>query len=197
MYDAALYYSSVATERSRILSSLDLEASSYILATVHRAENTDDPASLQTIFKALTEIAQETVVVLPLHPRTANALRDEKIWDWAAQHICFIKPVGYLDMVMLEKNASFIVTDSGGVQKEAFFHRVPCVTIRSETEWIELVEAGWNVVVPPTSVEALIQAIKNPPLEKKDDIRLYGEGNASQRIITALDEFIKNHFSKH
>jgi len=121
MYDAALYYGKKADCRSQILNRLELKPKEYILATIHRAENTDDPQRLRAIFEGFAEVAQEIKVVLPLHPRTRAALVEVGLYDKVARSICLIEPVGYLDMVMLEKNARAIVTDSGGVQKEAFF----------------------------------------------------------------------------
>jgi len=186
MYDAALYYSAKAAKKSRILDSLGLQQGSYILATVHRAENTNDPIRLRAIFEALDEVAQEIPVVLPLHPRTTKALHNQGMLDWVGEHIHILEPVGYLDMVMLEKQARLIVTDSGGVQKEAFFHRVPCVTLRTETEWVELIETGWNVVVPPTSSERIRQYIFASLDRQGKDIPLYGDGRAAQKIVHRL-----------
>jgi UDP-GlcNAc3NAcA epimerase len=121
MYDAALYYGARAELRSHILTQLGLRPKEYILATVHRAENTDTLSRLQTIFEALSQIAREVPVILPLHPRTRSVLQLEDAVAQVARQIHFIQPVGYLDMVMLEKNARLIATDYGGVQKEAFF----------------------------------------------------------------------------
>lgn len=129
-------------------------------------------------------------VVLPLHPRTRQALVRDDLLDEAAKYIKVINPVGYLDMVMLEKNARLIATDSGGVQKEAFFYRVPCVTLRDETEWVELVHMGWNQVVPPTSADVVYGAIsgwgadagRNAPT----DAAPYGEGQAAEKIVSCL-----------
>jgi len=162
-------------------------AGQYILATIHRAENTDDPVRLTAIFGGLCEIARTIPVVLPLHPRTKAAL--ERVASVGSGNLKIIDPVGYLDMACLEKNARLVVTDSGGVQKEAFFHRVPCVTLRDETEWVELIELGWNHLVPPTSANAVragihlaLEAVsrKTPPAE------LYGGGEAAARIVIGL-----------
>jgi len=132
MYDAALFYGAKAEKQSRILQTLGLVPKTYVLVTIHREENTDDPARLETIFNGLDQVALEIPVVCLVHPRTRKALGQYGIWDRVSQHIRFLPPVGYLDMVMLEKHARLIVTDSGGVQKEAFFYRVPCVTLRTE-----------------------------------------------------------------
>src|SRR5687767_11661717 len=149
MYDAALAYARVAEAQSAILRSLGLAAGRYALATIHRAENTDDPRRLQQICRGLAETAAAMPVVFPVHPRTRAALKraDIALADRPGLTLC--DPVGYLDMTMLEKSAALIVTDSGGVQKEAYFHGVPCITVREETEWTELVDLGWNRITPP------------------------------------------------
>lgn len=187
MYDAALYYATKAEQRSRILSALGLAPRGYILATVHRAENTDAPERLRAIVVALERVAQEIPVVLPLHPRTRKALEAHSLWG-NIQHIRLIDPVGYLDMVMLEKHARLIATDSGGVQKEAYFHRVPCVTLRAETEWVELVETGWNVLLPPISAEAVWRGILSRLDRPGQAGALYGDGHAAERILQSLWE---------
>ena len=143
MYHAALFSGDKAKRESNILKDMNLESKAYILTTVHRAENTDNPARLMEIFEGLDEVARDIPVILPLHPRTRKKLGDIK---FSTSNVKLISPLGYLDMVMLEKNARLIVTDSGGIQKEAFFHKVPCVTLRDKTEWVELVEAGVNVL---------------------------------------------------
>lgn len=187
MYDAALYYGKKAERQSQILNKLGLKPKEYILATVHRAENTDDPSRLRVIFDALCEIACEIKVVLPLHPRTRDALIKSGMYDKVASSICLTEPVGYLDMVMLEKNARLIATDSGGVQKEAFFYRVPCVTLREETEWVELVELGWNLVVPPFSAGAIADAVMSRLWSFKGaEENPYGNGHSAVKIVDYL-----------
>lgn len=187
MYDAAIYYAAKAERKSRILEQLNLKPKTYILATIHRAENTDVPGRLQAIFRGIAIIAQEVPVVLPLHPRTRAALTREGILEGVTGDIRVIEPVGYLDMVMLEKNARLIVTDSGGVQKEAFFYRAPCLTLRGETEWVELIELGWNRLVPPLSVEAVVSGIRealNAPAGLAG--QPYGDGRSAYRIVQVL-----------
>jgi UDP-GlcNAc3NAcA epimerase len=181
MYDAALYYGDRAQKKSRIMHTLALTPKAFVLATIHRAENTDNPQRLHSIMTALNRIAAEMPVILPLHPRTRQKLL---LADFPA--VTFIDPLGYLDMVMLEKNARVIVTDSGGVQKEAYFHRVPCVTVRDETEWVELVEAGANMLVKALP-ESIVEAFKrmNGSRIKRD--RFYGDGDAAGKIISVLD----------
>ncbi len=187
MYDTALFYQLKAEQQSQILDRLRLPDKSYILATVHRAENTDDLLRLQTIIDSLKELAQQLKVVFPLHPRTRNVLSHEKLLADLPAQLQVIDPVGYLDMIRLEKSASLIVTDSGGVQKEGFFYGVPCVTLRDETEWVELVDAGWNRLCPPTSVESVISTVKQmlkQPLPA--ETALFGNGKAAEQIIALL-----------
>jgi UDP-GlcNAc3NAcA epimerase len=186
MLDAALYYGDKSEKDSRILNRLGLLPNQYIFATLHRAENTDNTQRLTAIFKALIEVAREIPIVLPLHPRTKKALRQEGLQDKVSTHLQLIEPVGYLDMVALEKNACLIATDSGGVQKEAFFHRVPCVTLREETEWVELIEQGFNRLASPSHSETIVTVIKES-LKKTTlswNSSLYGNGKAA---ITVLD----------
>lgn len=184
MYDAALFYGDLAEQNSTVLNDQGLEGNPYILATVHRAENTDDVNRLNIIFAQLNKMAQTERVVLPLHPRTKKALEGMN-YDFSASHISFIEPVGYLDMVALEKNAKLIVTDSGGVQKEAYFHKVPCLTLRDETEWVETVEAGCNKVISDlTDIVEEYNKIKKQQLNF--DKILYGNGNSAQLIVDFL-----------
>lgn len=187
MYDAALYYGGKAERASRILEKLALDSQDYVLATVHRAENTDDSGRLRAIFHALHRLSRDATVVVPVHPRTRKALARS---GWRATGaLRLIDPVGYLDMAMLEKHARLIATDSGGVQKEAYFYRVPCATLRAETEWVELVAAGWNALVPPTSAERVYRRLRGilrdfqPPRHNQ---RLYGDGRAAEAIVKRL-----------
>ncbi|MEJ5336111.1 MAG: UDP-N-acetylglucosamine 2-epimerase (non-hydrolyzing) [Thermus sp.] len=180
MYDAALYYGEKAEKHSQILKRLGLVPKGYILATVHRAENTDDPNRLRVILEALAEVHREVPVVLPVHPRTRKRVEEFGLSGFLG-YLLTIDPVGYLDMVMLEKNAWRIATDSGGVQKEAFFYKVPCVTLRKETEWVELVELGWNrlwLLEDPGALRGLL--LDNWSRVSTDFP--YGTGNASVKI---------------
>ncbi len=189
MYDAALYYAERAEAHSRILETLGLESGGYVLATVHRAENTDDPTRLAAIFAGLARNAAEAPVVLPLHPRTQAALTREGLLAQAEAKLRLIEPVGYLDMTQLEKNARVIVTDSGGVQKEAYFYRVPCVTLRDETEWVELVEAGWVRLLTPDSAERVaagVRAALGGPTGQEKASNLYGGGRSAAQISALL-----------
>ncbi len=185
MYDAALYYG--ARAKLDVVTRLGLEAKGYALATVHRAENTDPGPRLWALLEGLCTVAAELPVVLPLHPRTRAVLQRERVLEKYHQRLRLLEPVGYLDMVALEKHARVIATDSGGVQKEAFFHGVPCVTLRDETEWMELVELGWNRLVPPLDAAAVAQGI----LQQDGPGRaappgLYGGGKAGAAIAAHL-----------
>ena len=185
MYDAALFYADKAKEKEEILKRLQLEPKGYVLATVHRAENTDDLGRLRAIFEGLERVADSSPVIMPLHPRAKKKLsrlgsRNSKIR--------YLDPVGYLDMISLEKNAAVIATDSGGVQKEAFFYRVPCVTLREETEWTETVASGWNTLAPPDPL-GIYEAIKSaePPASAPP---FYGDGTAARHIVEILQRYI-------
>jgi len=184
MYDSALHFAALSDERSTILRDLALEPKTYVLATCHRAENTDEAANLEQILRGLSLIAEKMKVVLPLHPRTRNMIERSGLTDLAAR-LEIVEPVSYLDMIALEKNAAFIVTDSGGVQKEAFFFSVPCITMRKETEWTETVDIGWNILTGPDA--AKIRAAFDGHFDiAKAGARPYGAGNAASLIRDAL-----------
>ena len=181
MFDAAEYYGAKAERTSRILARLPVTRGDYVLATIHRPQNTDDATVMRHILAGFA--ASPRPVVWPVHPRTRRRLQEFALTMPGS--VLAIDPVGYLDMVMLERHARLIATDSGGVQKEAFFHRVPCVTLRGETEWVELIEGGWNRLAPPESPEALLRAFTEPP-EAGRDIRPYGDGRAGGAIAARL-----------
>lgn len=158
----------------------------YSLVTLHRQENVDNKEKLKSIIKALNHIAEDNCLVFPIHPRTQKQLSKFKIA--VSSKVMIIKPVGYLYMLKLETDASVILTDSGGVQKEAYFSRVPCVTLREETEWVETIEAGWNRLVGSNT-----KSIVNTYIEAKSQdilpyLKLYGDGNAGERIVSILRE---------
>jgi UDP-GlcNAc3NAcA epimerase len=181
MYDALLYNIAIAEERSTVLHRLRLESRAYLLVTVHRAENTDDPARLAAILEAFGALSEP--IVFPAHPRTWSALAEFKLSVPA--NVQLIQPVSYLDMLLLEKHARLILTDSGGVQKEAYFFGVPCVTLRDETEWVETVEAGWNVVAgaDPQQIAAAVRDLHpsgTPP-------KVFGDGRANERVVKIID----------
>lgn len=183
MYDATLFFGKKASEQSQVLGGLGLKSRGYVLATVHRAENTDDPSRLAAIVGGLSDVARDLPVVLPLHPRTRKSAGDLNL-DMGA--ITIIDPVGYLDMAQLEQHAAAIATDSGGVQKEAFFAGVPCVTLRDETEWVELVELGWNRLAPPHSAQAVANAVRSAIGSQGQTAQPYGDGKAGERIAADL-----------
>jgi UDP-N-acetylglucosamine 2-epimerase len=181
MYDAALYYGPLAEQRSTILERMRVMPKEYLLATVHRPRNTDVAGRLRSILAAFDQIGEP--IVFPAHPRTRRAMNDAELKPPA--NVIMLEPVGYLDMVLLERNARLILTDSGGIQKEAYFYAVPCITLREETEWVETVEAGWNVLVGADR-RAILRAVHDlaPP---KDHPELYGDGHASAIIAELLD----------
>lgn len=181
MYDAALYYGDKAEQTSRILSQLDLPSKGYILATLHRQENVDDQARLANILQGFA--ASDKPIVMPLHPRTRKRLQEFGLNLPASVRV--IDPVGYLDMVMLEKHAALIATDSGGVQKEAYFHKVPCITLRDETEWVELVEVGANQLVG-ADASKISAALANICTIGNFGMDIYGLGNAGGKIADLL-----------
>ena len=187
MYDAALLFGQKAEEQSSIVAELGLTPGNFILATVHRAENTDNHERLRAIFGALSTISEECSIVLPLHPRTGDALAKAGIEAAESRGLTLIEPASYLDMVQLQRNARLIVTDSGGVQKEAFFHQVPCVTLRDTTEWVELVTMGWNRLAPPTGAHevatAIAMALEQRPAPAESP---YGGGRSAERIVEIL-----------
>lgn len=183
MYDSVLFNTEIAQQQSRILETLKLEPKQYFLATLHRAENTDDRQRLESIFAALAEAMLP--VILPLHPRTQKAMERGSIA--VAPHIRILDPVPYLDVLLLEKNARAILTDSGGMQKEAYFFRVPCVTLRDETEWVELMQAGANQLVG-ASVAGIVEAMTWAMTWKAGthSTLLYGDGLAAEKIVKIL-----------
>jgi len=186
MQDGAIFYKNLAVKPS-IIQNSKLNIQNYILCTIHRAENTDDETRLRSIFEALNEIAKEKQVILPLHPRTRNILNNLKL---NIQNLTLIDPVGYLEMVWLIDNCDFVMTDSGGLQKEAYFFEKQCITLRDETEWVELVECGANTLVGADK-EKILKVYRS---DSKFNIQnstldLYGGGKASENIIKELLEY--------
>ncbi len=176
MQDAAMFYSQ-KEQKPRI----NLP-NNFILATIHRAENTDNPKRLSAILEALNEIAIKTPVILPLHPRTANIIDKA---DFEISNLTIVKPVGYLEMVYMLNRCDMVMTDSGGLQKEAFFFKKPCVTLRDETEWIELIENNFNKLAGADKTK-IIDIYQNHKFNDNFDIDLYGGGKAAQNIIKVL-----------
>ena len=185
MYDAALFYADSLNTSARCRRVLGDDISNeFVLATVHRAENTDNGERLKRIFGALKQTARTTPVVIPLHPRTKKALQQADMLQEVKEALCVIARGGCLDMISLERQAQLIVTDSGGVQKEAYFQETPCVTLRDETEWTELVEAGCNTIVPPKDEVTMVAEIKKGVESGFDaDRYIYGDGSASETIV--------------
>jgi UDP-N-acetylglucosamine 2-epimerase len=200
MYDSVHYYSEIAEKKSTILESLNLLTASdsltpnsehqtpnYYLVTLHRAENTDDPKRLKSILRAMSKIGKDMPVILPLHPRTKKMMRVYHLLS-ESRGIKLIDPVSYLDMIRLEKHAKAILTDSGGVQKEAYWFRVHCITLRDETEWVETVKSGWNVLVGTDEqrIVTKVRHLRNP----RERTRLnYGDGKASEKIIQTVMKY--------
>ena len=171
MYDIALRVRQRAQERSTITERFGLTGGAFALATVHRAENTDDPGELRRIVDWLRDKATQRTVVFPVHPRTREAARRAGI---ALDGLLTCEPLGYLDITRLLDACAEVYTDSGGLQKEAYFHRKPCVTLRETTEWVETVTHGWN------------RLWNTPDYRPRADIAEYGDGQAAQRVVDAL-----------
>lgn len=218
MYDAALHFGARAEQQSIILSRLGLAPKTYALATLHRPYTTDDPTRLLAVLEAFDHL--DLPIILPLHPRTRQALAaisttaptldfllpDSRHAARNTQHIQLIEPVGYLDMLALERHARLILTDSGGVQKEAYFFAVPCITLRPETEWVETVAAGWNRLVWEVgdgetqrsedagrvgrreghSLSALLREAVQRPWPKGAPPPVFGDGKVSEKIVAHL-----------
>ncbi|MCD4808939.1 MAG: UDP-N-acetylglucosamine 2-epimerase (non-hydrolyzing) [Methanosarcinales archaeon] len=183
MVDALKENIKIAEKKERILDEIDLKSKEYYLATIHRAENTDDFERLENIVDAFCEIGN---LVFPCHPRTEKSLKGFGLWDRLVENTRVIRPVGYLDMLMLEKNARKVLTDSGGVQKEAYIFKVPCITLRDNTEWVETVEDGWNVLVGADEWKIVREANEFKPGNKQRNV--FGSGDASERIAKIVRE---------
>jgi UDP-N-acetylglucosamine 2-epimerase (non-hydrolysing) len=190
-YDALLRSIKVARVKSNILKRLNLRPKEYLLATVHRAENTDNKNHLENIVNAFIE--SKELIVFPIHPRTKIRMNKYGLYKKIrkAENILLTSPVGYLDMIVLEENAKKIVTDSGGVQKEAYFLKVPCITLRRETEWVETVEDKWNILVG-TDKEKIIHAIKEFEPSGKTYGFKFGRGKAIEKIVRIIRVLLAN-----
>ncbi|MDL2221939.1 UDP-N-acetylglucosamine 2-epimerase (non-hydrolyzing) [Parabacteroides sp. OttesenSCG-928-N08] len=186
MYDAALLFGALAERRSTILIDQGLRRHQFYLCTLHRQENTDHPDRLGQIVEALTAIGRvDCPLVLPLHPRTRGRLEQQGLLELLKSHpgVVLTAPLSFLDMVMLEKQARVILTDSGGVQKEAYFHRTPCITLREETEWTETVDAGWNQLAGYQTA-SILRCMETDP--ERTEITEYGTGHCAEAIIQLL-----------
>jgi UDP-GlcNAc3NAcA epimerase len=184
MYDVALHYGKISPHKSRMIHDLKLADNPFILATLHRQENTDNPVRLLKLCEALNILSKEFHMVLPLHPRTRKVLYDSNIvLDFDP-----IDPIGYFDMIELMKSCSFVLTDSGGIQKEAFFFHKHCLVARDETEWTELVDLGYNFIVGADKDKILEGSQMVPRLNKSFNETPYGSGDAALKIAGILKE---------
>jgi len=197
MHDTVLRNVKLAEKKSTVLQAYQLQPDTYYLATVHRAENTDDPQRLRDIMEVFNEVAATRFpIILPMHPRTKNRIQ-QHLPNWQVHpNLHILEPIGYLDMLMLVKNARIALTDSGGLQKEVFFLNRPCITLRDETEWVETVQSEANTIVGanPDRIRDSIANWENILSERKVDftqktMRYFGDGNAAQKILYSLLEF--------
>lgn len=192
MYDAALFYTKNNTDNEKILDQYHLQNKKYILATIHRAENTDHLERLEIILTALSNLAKNYPVILPLHPRTRKIAEQHFSSLLTHSAMTIIEPIGFLPMIHLEKNASLIMTDSGGVQKEAYFYQVPCVTLREETEWVETVALNWNKLIAPISPQTIYEeSLKMIDSQGILDQQPFGDGEAGNKIASYLADYFK------
>lgn len=189
MMDAVFYNMDLAEEKHE-LEDYELTKGEYILGTIHRAENTNDKEKLTAILESFAKL--DKTVYLPLHPRTKKLINEYGISNIVedSDNIKIVEPISYLEMLLLEKNAYAIVTDSGGVQKEAYFSKVPCLTLRDQTEWTETVELGWNKLINPLTDDLSKELLQIKP--GKDIFDVYGDGNAADKIVS----LIKEHYIK-
>lgn len=180
MFDAMLHNGALAATRSRVLERVGVQPGSYLLATLHRPRNTDDAGRLRAIFQAFENI--EDLIIFPAHPRTRRVMGEQA--QQVPPNVRLTEPLGYLDMLQLEQQARAILTDSGGVQKEAYFFGVPCITLREETEWIETVRLGWNRLVGADrdQIVAAVRSIRVPV----ECPPIFGDGHAAENIVALL-----------
>ncbi|GAB6162895.1 UDP-N-acetylglucosamine 2-epimerase (non-hydrolyzing) [Desulfothermus naphthae] len=191
MFDMALEVKNRVNEE-KVLTKYSLKPKEFILITIHRAENTDIKENLENIWNALKDIANSGIkMFFPVHPRTKKALENYGLLNKISENLIITKPVSYFEMIVLENNAKVIITDSGGVQKEGYFFQTPCIILRNETEWVELVKAGWNKIVGNKKKDIVKEAIKAyyGDMNDKKWIDFYGSGNASDRIVEILKSY--------
>jgi UDP-N-acetylglucosamine 2-epimerase len=182
MVDVLLFNKKIA-EKSDILKKLHLQRKQYLVATIHRGSNTDNKRTLENILDGFGDVNE--TIIFPMHPRTEKFLRKFNIYDKIKKNIIIIKPLGYLDFLNLMNNAKKILTDSGGIQKEAYILKVPCVTLRENTEWIETLEKGWNILVG-VDRQRIIKTILESSI-KGEQKNYFGDGNASKKIIEIIN----------
>lgn len=188
MLDAAKMFGQKAMSQSMILQRLSLKEKGFALCTLHRAENVDSREVLKWLMEGLGEVAKILPIILPIHPRTRARLTEFELIDQLSPEITIVDPVGYLDILKLERTASLILTDSGGMQKEAFFQQVPCVTLRSETEWVELLPGGHNRLARPMTESISEKAEEALSADPDWSVDLYGDGHSSETIAQAIIE---------
>ncbi len=198
MYDNSLHFADIAEEKTDIIQRLALAGKPFILATIHRDSNTDHPERLNAIFDALIQLSKETQVVLPMHPRTAKLLKtnldvEKQTQIFNSPSISLIPPVSFLEMIALERHAQLVMTDSGGVQKEAYFFQKPCIILRPETEWVEIVETG-NAILADADKRRILEAWEhfkgNPPTVFPE---IFGDGHAAEFM---LEQMLRTHATK-
>ena len=198
MYDNSLYFSTLSAEKTDIIQRLGLSGKPFVLSTIHRDSNTDQPQRLTAIFESIIEVSKEVTVVLPLHPRTAKLLKtnlsaenQERLFN--SENIKLIPPVSFLEMIELERNAMLIMTDSGGVQKESYFFKKPCIILRPETEWVEIVKTG-SAVLADADKQRILESWKQfkttPPTDFPE---IFGNGKAAEFM---LEEMWKTHANR-
>ena len=191
MYDNSLYFSTLSAEKTDIIQRLGLSGKPFVLSTIHRDSNTDHPQRLTAIFESIIEVSKEAVVVLPLHPRTAKLLKtnlsvenQEKLFN--SENIKLIPPVSFLEMIELERNAMLIMTDSGGVQKESYFFKKPCIILRPETEWVEIVETG-NAILADADETRIMNAWEHFKCQLNTDFPpIFGDGHAAEFMLEQM-----------
>lgn len=191
MYDNSVYFSDMADTRSNIIERLNLRPRNFVLVTIHRPANTDNLQNLNSILRALADIAskEQIDVVLPLHPRTRKRMSDNGIVVTSEQ-VHVVEPVSFFDMIRLEKSARVVMTDSGGVQKESFFYSTPCVILRPETEWVEIVEAGAGIIAD-ADYDRILAAYEQLANKQVHFPPLFGDAHASEKIITEIIDYLK------
>ena len=183
MADSLLYNKEIAETRSTILSDLDLNSKEYAVATIHRASNTDNKENLTNIVDAFSQL--DETIIFPVHPRTQKLLKEYGLYEKLSSSVKLVEPLGFLDFIKLMAHSKIILTDSGGIQKEAYILKVPCITLRENSEWVETIEDGWNVLVG-TDKENIFQAVNSfhPSLKLHKD--RFGNGDAAEKIAAII-----------
>ncbi len=197
MYDNSLYFSKIAEQKSQLITILNLKKQPFVLCTIHRNNNTDVAERLTAIFNALLKISEEYKIILPLHPRTKKQIElllSSKMQETIVnnKNIIIIPPASFLDMILLEKNCSMVITDSGGVQKEAYFFKKPCIVMRPETEWVELLETGTTLLADADAKKIIsaFKKLKNTSIEKF--LPFYGNGHAAENILKEIIQYFNS-----